>query len=229
MINIYCFSATGRTQKVAEYFSKRLELDVIDIQPGSSYENAASDTAIIVFPVYCQNIPLPVKEVLPKIKAENFVIIVTYGKKSFGNVINDAAKLICGNVVAAAYIPIGHTYLNEDVNFDFSLLEPIFNSISNPKTIKIPKTFKNPLADFMPEARSRIGVKIENSTSCNGCNLCAEKCVMKAISKGKINKNCIRCLRCVEGCPNKALTVKYNSFLMFYLKNINKDKFKYFV
>ena len=229
MINLYSFSATGRTQKISEYFSKSLGIDIIDIDQRKIYENLCSNIAVVVFPVYCQNIPFPVKVALSNIKAENFVIIATYGKKSFGNVIYDATKLVCGNLIAAAYVPIGHTYLSEDVDFDCSLLEPILNRISNPKTIKTPKFFKNPLADFIPEVRSRIGVKIKKTNACNGCNVCAEKCVMKAILKGEINGNCIRCLRCVDACPNKALTVKYNPFLTLYLKNTYKEKFKYFI
>lgn len=226
MINLYCFSATGRTRKVADFFAERLNVDVIDIEPKKSTEKLISDLAIIVFPVYCQNIPTPVKSVLPLVKAEKFIIIATYGKKSFGNVIYNASRLISGKVIAAAYVPIGHTYLNQEVDFDFSLLEPILDCISNTKAIEIPKYFKNPLADFFPKIRSQIGVKIKSTNACNGCGLCTEKCVMKAISKGKINSNCIRCLRCVDICPNNALNVKYNCFLKTYLKNINNKKFK---
>lgn len=229
MITIYCFSATGRSRKVAEYFAQRLNLDVCDVDNRCFDTTKYSNTAVIVFPVYCQNIPTPVKMLLPKIKADNFVLISTYGKKSFGNVIYEAAKLIKGSVIAAAYVPIGHTYLNENDDVDFSLLEPIFERIANPKEVKIPKTSKNPLADFLPEFRSRVGVRIKTSDKCIGCNLCGEKCVMSAIYKGKINKSCIRCLRCVNICPNNAFEVKYNIFIKIYLKIKNYKKTKIYL
>lgn len=229
MIKLYCFSATGRSRRVAEYFSQRLQLPICDIDRRDFNITTPSNTAVIVFPVYCQNIPTPVKMLLPKIKADNFVFIATYGKKSFGNVIYEATKIINGRVIAAAYVPIGHTYLNENEDVDFSLLDPIFERIANPKEVKIPKTSKNPLADFLPEIRSRVGVRIKTSDKCNRCNLCGEKCVMNAIEKGKINSNCIRCLRCVNICPNNALEVKYNAFLKMYLKNKNSKNTKIYL
>lgn len=229
MITIYCFSATGRSRKVAEYFAQRLNLNVCDVDSQCFDTAKYLNTAVIVFPVYCQNIPTPVKMLLPKIKADNFVFIATYGKKSFGNVIYEAAKIINGRVIAAAYVPIGHTYLNENDDVDFSLLEPIFERIANPKEVKIPKTSKNLFADFLPEFRSRVGVRIKTSDKCIGCNLCGEKCVMNAIYKGKINKSCIRCLRCVNICPNNALEVKYNIFIKIYLKIINYKKTKIYL
>ena len=77
MITIYCVSATGRSRRVAEYFAQRLNLNVCDVDNRCFDTAKYSNTAVIVFPVYCQNIPTPLKMILPKIKADNFVLIST--------------------------------------------------------------------------------------------------------------------------------------------------------
>lgn len=213
MTAIFCFSGSGHSRVVAEFVAKKLNCCIHFIHPNMPTSTASIETAIIVFPVYCQNIPNPVKSFLKSIRAKSIVLIATYGKISCGNVLLEAKKLVSGTVIAGACVPIGHTFLNGTFEFDKGALSPIFERIQHPCAAKIPQRKKNLFADFFPAWRSRAAVKIVRANHCNHCNLCGQNCPMKAIKNGMTNKKCIRCLKCVTNCPHKALSFK-NSFVL---------------
>lgn len=221
---IYCFSGTGHTKEIADYFATALNEEVIDVNLNTKSINENIDVAIVLFPVYCQDIPMAVKRLLPKINAKYFVLIATYGKMSYGNVLFEASKMVKGTVIASAYIPTEHTYLKESVKIDFNRLAPILNRINNPQKAYAPKSTKNPLAGFFPNLRSRVAVKISKTNACTECSICSNNCPMNAITNGITNNHCIRCLRCVKNCPSNALKVRYNFFLKQYLKRKPKNE-----
>lgn len=231
MIRIFCFSGTGHSMAVARYFAEYLETEITDISQKKTIPCSESEISIIVFPVYCGNIPEIVKSVLPKINSKYFVLIATYGKVSTGNVLWESAKLVKGKVIAAVYVPTGHTYLDEPAEFDSEILKPILKRIKHPKETVVKKERKGILPYIFPNLRSRLGVKINRTADCNKCALCEISCPMQAILDGKISKRCIRCLRCVKSCPRNALKVTYNPFLKKYIekyisqKSINQSEF----
>ena len=221
MITIYCFSGSGHSFAVSKELSQMLDCE---IKPVDS-KTVTDDVAVLVFPVYCQNIPKPVKQFLKRMRAKHIVLIATYGKISYGNVLYEAQKLLCGQVIAGAYIPMGHTFLDGDYEFDATQLRPIVQRIKTPQQVTIPKTSKNPLANIFPGLRSRIGVKIKKVHNCDNCGLCEKTCPVGAIRNGRIHLQCIRCLHCVTNCPKKALQYKNSRILDAYLKNYCKEEY----
>lgn len=210
------YSNTGQSKRIATYFANELEFPLIDMEMSGSnkYQNL-----ILVFPVHCQNIPDIVKNFLRKVAVTHLTVIATYGKMCCGNVIYEIQKNYCPNIVAAAYIPTKHAYIDSDDSFcDYAKLLEIVEKIKNPSIIKLPKLYKNPFADLFPKWRSRVGLRISKNSNCNDCNICTEHCSHHAICKGNINSDCIRCLRCVNICPQSALTVKIGFPLKLYLK-----------
>ena len=221
MITIYCFSGSGHSLAVSKELSKLLDCGIRPIDNNTATE----DTAVVVFPVYCQNIPKPVKRFLKGLEAKYVALIATYGKISYGNVLYEAQKLLHGQVIAGAYIPMGHTFLDGDYEFDVTQLLPIVQRMKAPRQAAIPKAFKNPLANFFPGLRSRIGVKIEKGANCCSCGLCERSCPVGAIQNGRIHSQCIRCLRCVTNCPPKALRYKNSRILDAYLNSYCKEEY----
>jgi ferredoxin len=132
-------------------------------------------------------------------------------------------QLVSGDVIAGAYIPTGHTFLDGTCAFDKAPLLQIVERIQTPKKVCIPKTRKNPLANISPAFRSRIGVKLIKDSRCDHCGICEKECPMGAIRNGKTGSACIRCLRCVTNCPQKALQYKNSWILDLYLKSYCLD------
>ena len=221
MITIYCFSGSGHSLAVSKELAKLLDCEIRPIDNKTTME----DAAVVVFPVYCQNIPKPVKRFLKGLEAKHVALIATYGKISYGNVLYEAQKLLHGQVIAGAYIPMGHTFLDGDCEFDVTQLLHIVRRMKEPRQVTIPKTVKNPLANIFPSLRSRIGVKIKKGSNCCNCGLCERSCPVGAIRNGRIHSQCIRCLRCVTDCPQKALQYKNSWILDTYLTRYCKQEY----
>ena len=216
------YSNTGQSKAIAEYFSEQLGYHLIDIE--SCAENNF-DSLVLVFPVLCQNIPEIVIEFLKKIGVTYLTVIATYGKMCPGNVLYEIQQIYKHNIVAGAYIPTKHAYIeNDEAFYDFDRLTPIVEKVKNPATVKLPRLFKNPLADISPSGRSRLGLKLYKTEACDGCNLCGRSCSFNAINSGATTPDCNRCLRCVCICPHNALKYKLRIPLKLYLRKKKKDK-----
>ncbi|MBR2041229.1 MAG: 4Fe-4S binding protein [Oscillospiraceae bacterium] len=228
MIKVYYFSGSGKSRRLAEYFGKKLDSPVLDITKLSP-DDYFSETAVVIFPVYCQNLPDAVFDFLPKLKAEKVVFAATYGRKSYGNVIMDASEITNAKIIAGVCVPCGHSFLDEPDDFDFDAFEPIFERIKNPESAVISKAKKVFYADLVPARRTQIGVKLFRNQNCNHCGKCIENCPTGAMEENSIGKNCIRCLRCVNECSQKALDFKTLQFMRIYLCRNRKNELKFYL
>ena len=215
MTEVWYFSAAGHSREVAEGIARALDAPLLEI---CRQAKPVAETAVVVFPVYCQNIPEPVKPFLQGIDAKHIALIATYGRMDHGNVLWDAAELVNGQVIAGAYVPTGHTYLNEEISVDMDALQPVVDRILAPQPAEISKGKKWGLADLFPGFRSRIGVKLQKSEACTECGICSCRCPVQTMKNGKPGKNCIRCLRCVKVCPVHALVFSCTPVLRWYLR-----------
>lgn len=224
MTEVFYFSGSGHCLEIAKFFAARLNTDAVSIPLDK--QKRVFERMLLIFPVYCQNIPKAVKDFLKTSDTKYAILIAVYGGISFGRVLYDAQKLYSGKIVAGAYFPTGHSYLNDDKTGDIKALLTLLSKTESTEEVKFPKTRKNIFSDFFPDFRSQIGVKIKCSQDCNGCNLCSTVCPMKAIEKGKPDNKCIRCLKCVRSCPQKALSFSLHPILKRYLKayRYKKDK-----
>ncbi len=214
MTAVYCFSGAGHCLVVARFFARRLDTGVRSVHDSF----LTPETAVVIFPVYCQNIPAPVKRFLRKLDAPCAVLVAVHGKVSSGSVLHEASRLISGTVIAAASVPTGHTFLGEDSSFDERALLPIFDRIAHPEPAQIPQTKKIWYASLFPGWRSRMSVRLIRSAACDGCGRCEKSCPAGAMHRGKANRKCIRCLRCVTVCPRGALSFRTSGFLQKYLR-----------
>ena len=224
---VLSFSPSEGSNKIAAYAANYLNTPLIDI---TSYKRQKDfdylktyDYLIFCFPVYSQNIPMPVKRIMKHLKAKYYLFLVTYGKMGIGNVIHEISKIPQGITIGGAYIPTKHTYIAGDYFNEFNKLDSLLDRVNNNevKTVNIPYLRKHILASFFPNYRSRINVKIKRTNKCINCNLCNKVCPTNAITNGLINSRCIRCLRCFQNCSYYGLEVRYSRFLKLYLK---KDK-----
>ncbi|MGN1104852.1 MAG: EFR1 family ferrodoxin, partial [Candidatus Coproplasma sp.] len=199
------YSATGESKAVADYFSKRLNYTLLDIREArhEPYKNL-----VLVFPVHCQNVPTAVNNFLKSARIENLTAIATYGRMCCGNVLQEIQEKYGLNIVAGAYIPTAHSYKCGESFDDWKSLTPVIEKVNRPSPIKLPRLYKNPFASLLPDLRSRINVKIYRTADCTDCGVCTDNCPYGAIANGVTNNRCIRCLKCVNTCPNHALKFK---------------------
>ncbi len=226
MTEIYYFSGSGKSKRLAEFLGKELGVKIIDLTKTTDF---CAETAVVVFPVYCQNLPDPVVDFLKKFKTDNIAFAATYGRKSYGNVIEDAVKISSGNFIGGVCVPCGHSFLSEPDNFNLESLLPFIKRLKHPETAKTEHSHKDFYADWIPAKRTRIGVKIKRNDSCKNCGKCTENCPMGAIKNGIIGKDCIRCLRCVTECSEKALEFKTLWFMKVYLIPGRKNEIKFYL
>lgn len=218
MTTVYYFSGSGKTKEVATFVANELNFPLKEI---SENKHDCQDAAVVVFPVYCQNIPKPVYNFLKKLDTEKIALIATYGRISHGNVLKECELVLKGKIIAAVYLPCNHSYLSDECDFSKDDLKSIIAKIKQSNQsdcVKILKSKKSVFADFFPALRSRISVKISKTSDCTNCGKCDGVCPIGAMKNGKPNDKCIRCLKCIKSCPNHALTVKYSRTLTNYLK-----------
>jgi len=210
------YSNTDESKRIAEYIAEQTHFALTDLTKTTEY---VYEYAVAVFPVHCQNVPQAVKNFLRRLQTKYLVLIAAYGKMSYGNALYEIQRNYRLNIIAAAYVPTKHSYADEPRFEDFYRLAPVIDKIKNPTQITIPRSNKNIFANFLPKLRSQIGCKIvKDKNLCNNCGLCSTNCLQNAIKDGKTNRRCIRCTRCVQVCPQRALTVKLRPILKNYLK-----------
>lgn len=227
---IIYYSNAGESKRIADYVAEQTGFCLIDMTATADFRY---ETAVVVFPVYCQNVPKAADKYLQRLQAERLAVIATYGKMSYGNVLNEIQRKYRFNIIAAAYVPTKHAYLYEPRFDGFDRLAPLISKLKDaekrPTTVNIPKSSKNPFASFAPAWRSRQGVKIVRNDDCNDCGQCEQSCPEHAIKSGKPSRNCIRCARCVNVCPQGALSLKLTYPMRRYLKRRKIDELVIYV
>lgn len=216
------YSDNGECAAIARYLSDRSGFDLLDATTLCVFD---FERVILVFPVYCQSFPPTVKQILGKLRVERLSVVAAYGKMCCGNVIYEIKHKYGFKVTAAAYVPTKHAYLSEDRFSDFDKLLPIVEKQASDVEPNIPRLKKNVFAGFFPAMRSRMGVKtIKDRSLCDGCGQCERACVMGAVKRGVPNGKCIRCLKCVAVCPNKALSFRCSAVMRTYLGKRKRDE-----
>ncbi len=215
---IIYYSNTNESFKIAEYIHKKTNYELFDI---TKIKNFTYDNIYLVFPIHYQSIPKEIRPLIKKIVATKTIVLATYGKKSYGNVLLEAKRILNAKIVCGAYIPTKHTYILDDTSFmDYDKLNIIFDRMNSDTEAIIKKGKTNPFRGFFPILRHRISIKIIKTKECNNCNLCNSICPF--IHFGKIDNNkCNRCLKCYYSCKNKGLTFKKNKLMDSYLKKKN--------
>ena len=114
-MTVYYFSACGHSLAAAEYCAGAQNAPLLRILPNGTARaerppgtvsravDEGDQTAIVVFPVYCQAIPRPVRVFLRGLRAGSVILLATYGRVSHGNVLQKAQKITPTRVCGAAY------------------------------------------------------------------------------------------------------------------------------
>lgn len=225
MKGVIFYSNTNQSRAAAAYFAESLGWESYDLHCPVQAKAAAEATferAVLVFPVHCQNLPYVIADFLQVLRAKRLAVIATYGRMCHGNVLYEVQKRYrAGEIVAAAYLPMQHTYLPASGNADLDVLRGMAVKMTapDPVPVRVPQSYKNPFADLLPATRSRMGVGMRiDLEKCTHCGICERGCLHGGILHGSFTNTCIRCLRCVENCPEEAISYRIRLPLRLYLK-----------
>ena len=213
------YSNTGQSFSIAKHLSDRTCFKLVNL---NAINDELFNNIFLVFPVHYQSIPKEIRQLFKNIKAHKAVVVATYGKMGFGDVLNDVKKLLPVKVVGGAYVPTKHTYIENDESFaEFERLNPLIEMFDRKQEVRFPTGKKNLFASFMPIKRHQISVKITRNDRCTKCGECNKIC--EHIKYGIPNKKCNRCLKCVKMCPQKALEYKLSATMVKYLSKPKID------
>ncbi len=257
-INIAFFSGTGCTKMSAELladFLKKnaLTVNVEEICRKNLPENKEYDLFILMFPVHAFNAPRPVvrwiKNIRPGKKSSAAVISVSGGGEVFPN---RACRLTAIRELSKKGYDVTYqkmlvmpsnciTVTPDEILYKLIKIMPekiskIAQDITEGKILSaspsaIDKAASS-IAGFGQMFFGYIG-KIKISEKCSKCGWCSDNCPTENIAfthgKAIINNRCCLCLKCLYGCPEKAVKLKFLNFLIFKegfdINNMRKKAF----
>ena len=219
------YSNTNQSRALAEYLASLTGWELFDLSCPAQAERAASVSfarAVLVFPVHCQRLPRPISDFLRVLDAKMLAVVATYGGMCHGGVLRKVQReYAAGQIVAAAYVPMQHAYLPADTKTDLAVLRDLAAKLTAdaPLPVRVPRAYKNPLADFFPAWRSRVGVRMHlDPDLCTGCGKCERECSEGGVANGRFTNRCIRCMKCAAHCKAGAISHRNRLLMRLYLK-----------
>jgi ferredoxin/flavodoxin len=243
-VNIVYFTGTGGTGHIADCFEeefKRRSIMTHKTVLNARDENATyeADMLILLFPVYAMNAPLPVSEWIKSTSRVNekpaIVISVSGGGevtpntacrvgtikklKSMGyKVIYEKMLVMPSNWIVPVKDEIAIMLLRTAPIRVEKIVQDIMSGTeyrTKPKTID---RLLSVLGRAEKKATKYFGRGIKVKDTCSGCGWCAINCPRCNITmkdgKPVFGSNCVVCLRCLYGCPQKALEPGFMKFVL---------------
>ncbi len=234
-VNIVCFTGTGSTGYIAdcieEAFRKHSIMThktVLNSRTGNTTFDA--DTLVILFPVYAMNAPLPVSEWIESTERVNGKQAIVISVSGGGEVTPNTACRVdtIKKLARKGYKVIYEKMLVMPSNWIVPVKDEIAIMLLRAAPIRVekivqdiisgteyktkPKTIDrllSVLGRLEKKATKYFGRKIKVKDTCSGCGWCANNCPRCNITmkdgKPVFGGKCVVCLKCLYGCPQKAL------------------------
>ncbi len=230
---IFYFSSTGNSLYIAKKVKEKFEGKILYIP--SYFGNASEfEDIIIVTPIYSFGMPIPILELISKIKQGKAITII----QNYGGMIGGADRLVYEYAVEKGLVVKGIFTLKMPENFTLVMSPPkiykyiilktcdrrinkVLNKIEN-NQFKLPKKKKTKKQTYLKNKANwhKIGNRFSVNEKCVKCGKCISICPSQNISFCDDNitfaDKCIACLGCFHRCPQKAI---------IYNKKDNKKRY----
>lgn len=262
VIKIVFFTGTGSTAEVAGTFQKLLEAQekkviVHELNSRNIITNDKEDMLIILYPVHACNAPEAVYEyikTIDKVEKKPAVVISVSGGGEITP--NTASRLHCikrlenkgFQVIYEKMIVMPSNWIIPTVDgLSIRLLEvlpdiieKIISDLSKGIARRTKPNFINKFFSRLGELEKYgaryCGKRIKVNENCNGCGWCEKNCPRTNItminSTPQFSNKCLLCLKCIYGCPQRALAPGIGKFIVIkegydlnkIKKKINEDQ-----
>lgn len=243
-IKIVFFSGTGSTEKVASVFEEKIKQQgknviIYEINSRNIVMNENEDMLIILYPAHAFNAPEAVYEYIENIYKVEKIPAVVISVSGGGEVTpNTSCRLHCikrlekkgFNVIYEKMIVMPSNFIipTNDILAIRLLevlphkIEKIINDLSNGVIRRTKPNLVNKLLSNIGELEKHgaryCGERINANENCNGCGWCEKHCPRANItiinSKPKFSNKCSLCLKCIYGCPQRALIPGIGKFIV---------------
>ncbi len=212
------------------------------LERASEPESGKEELLLLLFPVYALNAPLPVdrwiESILPVKEGKAAVISVSGGGEMFPNracrigsikrlerkgyqVVYEEMLIMPANVFAEIPKSVAKQMLQILPVKTAKITDEILSGIVRRRKADFFSWLFAAVLTFQKRAVTKIGKKMSVNDSCISCGWCEENCPTGNIDctagKPVFQDKCTLCLRCIYGCPQKAISADIPDFII--LKN----------
>lgn len=233
MLGILYFSSTGNSLYISQRVQSSLGGEIKYI-PTYSGDCSEYQKIIIVTPIYSYGMPTFVYDLFPKLdKKVEIIVIQNYGGMVGGadyylyqyatnNNLNIKAVFTVKmpeNFTTTFTVP--KFYIKSTLNKCDKYISAIINKISQGDYV-LPKVKRTKEKEYLKNKENWhiIGERFSVNKNCIKCGKCVTVCPINNISfvnnEIKFANGCIACLGCYHRCPQKAIT---------YMKKTKKDRY----
>ncbi|MEO1816905.1 MAG: EFR1 family ferrodoxin [Acetobacterium sp.] len=241
--NLVYFTGTGGTARVADVFERSFMKKSIAVQrtelKGTVAPVGYGDLLVLLFPVYAFNAPKPIAEWLKKIQPAQGHPVVVISVSGGGEISpNTACRMsTIRHLEKKGYDVVFEKMMVMPSNFLIGFDESLSAMILHATPVIVDKV----VAEIMEGKRHRtepygidriasklgylerlggsfFGRQLKISDKCVDCGWCEELCPRDNIKiidgKHIFGKDCVICLRCIYGCPQRAITPGFGKFMV---------------
>lgn len=255
-VKIIYYSGTGGTKRVADCFEAELnkagiKVNALRLTADYTDDDSPHDLLIIIYAVYACNAPQPVHKWIEKAKAAAGTPAIVISVSGGGEITpNTACRKNCiKHLEKKGYRVVYEKMLVMPSNWIVPTKEPLalmlldvlqkkVAGIVNDITAGTERRTKPLFIDsilacigkFEKSGAKQFGKKIKVTGDCNGCGWCSKNCnagnIKMVANVPHFGGECILCLNCLYGCPNKALVPGIGKFIVikdgFSIKELEK-------
>lgn len=243
-VNIVYYSGTGGTQRVAIAFEKAFtetgcEVLLQQLCKNQKTKNSEHDLLVLLFAVHACNAPEPIYRWLESIETVKNTSAVVISVSAGGEVTpNTACRLstikrleekgytvayekmlvMPSNWIISTKEPLAVMLLDILPVKVKSIVDHIDNGVNRRTKPKLMDRLFSHIGELEKAGAKKFGKKIKVTEACNGCGWCKKSCPAGNISmdssKPEFGGDCNLCLKCIYGCPQKALVPSNMRFLI---------------
>jgi ferredoxin len=236
-------------QFTAAFQAHSVEVYIHELDVRNHYVPQETDMLLVLYPVYAMNAPKPVYDFINQLSMVKKIPAAVFSVSGGGEITpNTASRLHTIRrlekkgyriVYEKMFIMPANALTTTPEDISLRLIEALpakVGSVVNDLLSEVcrrtdPNLFNRFISVIGESLKLRIGGelfgrKIQVSRECNGCKLCARKCPMGNIKMAEgiphFRSRCAVCLRCIYGCPKKALSPGIGKAFVLKEYNLNR-------